>query len=338
MRVTSNRPRPFGGEGWGEGEMRDMIALLLLAFGGPRSLDDVEFLLTRLFKRAPSPELLERVKARYDLIGGFSPLPEITCRQAEALEKRLNERGYPLKSFVGMRYSHPLIEETVDEVLREGIREIVALPMAPLRSKGSTGAYIEEMKRVTGSRKEQIKVSFVEGWHQHPFFLDAVREKIREGLSEFAPERRGRVHLLFTAHSLPRSIIENDPYVRDMEESVRGVLEGLGDRPWRMAFQSKGGGQEEWIGPDVESVLTELAAEGVRDVLVVPIGFVADHIEILYDIDILFRDQAVSLGIMLKRTASLNTSEKFVLALATAVEKQLGRSQDVGQDPSFVRK
>jgi protoporphyrin/coproporphyrin ferrochelatase len=303
--------------------MKEMIALLLLAFGGPRSLDDVEFLLTRLFRRKPSPEILERVKERYRLIGGFSPLPEITSQQARALEKRLNESGLSVKSFVGMRYSHPLIEETVDEILREGIREVITLPMSPLRSKGSTGAYIEEMKRVAADRKEDLTVSFVEGWSQNPLFLDAVREKVKEGLSGFAPEKRGRVHLLFTAHSLPKSMIENGPYVQDMTGSVKGVLEGLEDRPWHIAFQSKGMGPEEWIGPDVESVLTELATEGVRDVLVVPIGFVADHIEILYDIDILFQEKARSLGMVLKRTKSLNTSEKFILALAAAVEGQL---------------
>jgi protoporphyrin/coproporphyrin ferrochelatase len=300
-----------------------MIALLLLAFGGPRSLDDVEFLLARLFRRKPSPEILERVKERYRLIGGFSPLPEITSQQARALEKRLNERGLSVKSFVGMRYSHPLIEETVDEILREGIREVITLPMSPLRSKGSTGAYIEEMNRVVADRKEDLKVSFVEGWSQNPLFLDAVRENVREGLSGFAPGERGRVHLLFTAHSLPKSMIENGPYVQDMSGSVKGVLEGLEDLPWHIAFQSRGMGPEEWIGPDVESVLTELATEGVRDVLVVPIGFVADHIEILYDIDILFQEKARSLGMVLKRTKSLNTSEKFILALAAAVEGQL---------------
>ncbi len=205
----------------------------------------------------------------------------------------------------------------------EGIREIVALPMSPLRSRGSTGAYIEEMNRVAADRKEMLKVSFVEGWHQSPLFLDAVREKVKEGLSEFAPERRSRVHLLFTAHSLPRSIIENDPYVQDMKESVEGVLKGFEDQPWSIAYQSKGGGPEEWVGPDVESVLTELATEGVRDVLVVPIGFVADHIEILYDIDILFQEKARSLGMVLKRTESLNTSEKFILALSAAVEERI---------------
>ncbi len=302
-----------------------MRSLLLLAFGGPRSLDEVEFLLTRLFRRKPSPEILEKIKERYRLIGGSSPLPRITLEQAGRLEKKLNDMGYPFKSYVGMRYGHPLIEEALDGILQDGIREIVALPMTPFRSRGSTGAYIDELNRVIEIRKETVKAGFVEGWHLHPLFLEAVRERIREGLLEFIPEERKRVHLIFTAHSLPISMIGNDPYLKDMKESVEGVLEGVELLPWSIAYQSKGGGQEEWVGPDVESVLTELAAQDVKEVLIIPIGFVSDHIEVLYDIDILFQKKAESLGMVLKRTPSLNTSEKFICALAAAVEEYIRR-------------
>ncbi len=301
-------------------------ALLLLAFGGPRSLDEVEFLLTRLFRgKKPSPEQLERVKERYRLIGGSSPLPEITWGQAKALEERLNAKGHHFKSFVGMRYSRPLIEETVHEIARDGIDEIVALPMSPFRSRASTGAYAEELDRVRKGLKSPLKLSFVEGWHIHPIFLDAVREKIREGLNDFDPEVRRNVHLIFTAHSLPRSLIQDDPYVQDMEASVKGVLSGLECPYWHIAFQSKGGGPEEWMGPDVEKVLEALASQGAKEVLLVPIGFVSDHIEILHDIDIAFRQKAESLGILLKRTPSLNTSARFIEALAQAVEERLQR-------------
>ncbi len=301
-----------------------MKALLLLAFGGPRHLDEVEFLLTRLFRgQKPSPEQLERVKDRYRLIGGCSPLPEITSQQAEALEKELKARGHLFRSYVGMRYCHPLIEETLAEILRDGFKEVVAVPMAPFRSRASTGAYIEEVHRVKKNLGEEISVSFVEGWYRHPLFLEAIREKIQDGLKEFSPEEMERVHLLFTAHSLPRSLIENDPYVTEIEESVRRVVEGLEPGSWHIAFQSKGGGPGEWIGPDVESVLEGLAAKKVREVLIVPIGFVSDHIEILYDIDILFQKKATSLGMVLKRTRSLNVSEKFIKALAGIVEEHL---------------
>jgi ferrochelatase len=306
-----------------------MKALLLLAFGGPRSLDEVEFLLTRLFKgRKPSSEQLERVRERYRLIGGCSPLPEITSDQAEALEKELNARGHAFKSYVGMRYCHPLIEETLKQIARDGVREIVALPMTPFQSRASTGAYIEEVNQVNGKLGGVVSISFVKQWHCHPLFIEALREKVEEGLMAFEPVVRKSVHLLFTAHSLPKSVVEKDPYVKEIEESVRAVLEKIEPHPWHIAYQSKGGGPEEWIGPDVEKVLEDLASDEVKAVVLVPIGFVSDHIEILYDIDIVFQKKAEALGIVLKRTRSLNTSERFINALATVVEEQLGGFED----------
>jgi ferrochelatase len=136
-------------------------------------------------------------------------------------------------------------------------------------------------------------------------------------------QRREREYSSFTAHSLPKSIVEKDPYAKEIDECIKGVVGGLGHRAWRMAYQSKGGGPEEWVGPDVESVLTELSKEGVQRVLIVPIGFVSDHIEILYDIDIIFREKAKSLGMKLKRTTSLNFSETFIEALSTIVEEHI---------------
>jgi len=301
-----------------------MKALLLLAFGGPRSLDEVEPFLTRLFRgRKPSSEQLERVKERYRLIGGSSPLPEITFQQAKALENSLKAEGYPFKSYVGMRYGHPLIEETLGKIAEDGIREVIALPMAPFRSRASTGAYIEDVNQAERNMRERVDVSFVEGWHLHPLFLGAIQEKIEEGLTQFIPDERKKAHLIFTAHSLPKSLVENEPYVRDMEESVRAVLKRIEPLPWRIAFQSRGMGPEEWLGPDVESVLEVLSKEKIREILIVPIGFVSDHIEILYDIDILYRNKAKLLGMQLKRTPSLNFSKRFIEALATIVEEHI---------------
>jgi ferrochelatase len=301
-----------------------MKALLLLAFGGPRSLDEVGPFLTRLFRgRKPSAEQLERVKERYRQIGGSSPLPEITWKQAKALENSLSAKGLPIKSYVGMRYGHPLIEETLKEILEEGIHEVIALPMAPFRSRASTGAYIEEVNQARKNIGGKIEISFVEGWHLHPLFIESVREKIEEGLTQFTPEERKRVHLIFSAHSLPKSIVEKDPYAQEVERSIKGVLKKLNPIPWHVAYQSKGAGPEEWVGPDVESVLEELSEKKIREVLIVPIGFVSDHIEILYDIDILYRDKAKSLGMRLKRTPSLNFSRRFIEALAAIVEEHI---------------
>lgn len=301
-----------------------MKALLLLAFGGPRSLDEVESFLTQLYRgRKPSPDQLGRVKERYRLIGGYSPLPEITFKQAKGLEEKLNSKGYRFKSYVGMRYGHPLIEETLRGILRDEIQEIVALPMAPFRSRASTGAYIEEVNEMKKNLEAMIEISFVGGWHLHPLFLEAVQEKIEEGLMQFTLEARKRVHLIFTAHSLPKSMVQNEPYLKDMEESVRGVLRKIEPLPWHIAFQSRGMGSEEWLGPDVESILTKLSLNKVREVLLIPIGFVSDHVEVLYDIDILYREKAESLGMILKRAPSLNLSERFIEALSSAVENHM---------------
>jgi ferrochelatase len=304
-----------------------MKAILLLAFGGPRSLDEVEPFLTRLFRgRKPSPEQLERVKERYRLIGGFSPLPEITLKQAKALENSLNSKGYPFKSYVGMRYGQPLIEETLREIIRDGIQEVIAIPMAPFRSRASTGAYIEEVKQAQERLEGKMEISFIEGWHLHPLFLGAIQEKIEEGLRPFTPEERKRVHSIFSAHSLPKSLVENEFYVKDMEASVREVLKRIEPLPWHIAFQSRGIGSEEWLGPDVEFILTELSHQKVREVLIIPIGFVSDHIEVLYDIDIFYREKAESMGMVLRRSPSLNYSERFIEALTAIVEKHIHNS------------
>jgi ferrochelatase len=304
-----------------------MKAIFLLAFGGPRSLDEVEPFLTRLFRgRKPSPEQLERVKERYRLIGGFSPLPEITLKQAKAVENSLNSRGYPFKSYVGMRYGQPLIEETLREIIRDGIQEVIAIPMAPFRSRASTGAYIEEVKQAQERLEGKMEISFIEGWHLHPLFLGAIQEKIEEGLRPFTPEERKRVHSIFSAHSLPKSLVENEFYVKDMEASVREVLKRIEPLPWHIAFQSRGMGPEEWLGPDVEFILTELSHQKVREVLIIPIGFVSDHIEVLYDIDIFYREKAESMGMVLRRSPSLNDSERFIEALTAIVEEHIHNS------------
>ncbi len=300
-----------------------MKALLLLAFGGPGSLSEVESFLTHLFKKKPSQEQIERVKERYRFIGGSSPLPEITRRQAMALEKKLNLKGYSFKSYVGFRYGKPLIEETLREIIQNGIREVFAIPMVPLRSRYSTGVYREELNRSNKVLGTQLEIHFIEGWHCHPLFLGAVVERIEEGLKQFSQEERRKIHLIFTAHSLPESVVKNDPYLGEMKETVKEVLKKIEPFHWHVAFQSQGGGPERWICPDVESLLEELREVRVEKVLVVPIGFVSDHIEVLYDIDILYREKAQSLGIVLKRAPSLNDSEPFIEALASVVEEQI---------------
>jgi ferrochelatase len=198
--------------------------------------------------------------------------------------------------------------------------------MAPFRSRASTGAYIEEVKQAQERLEGKMEISFIEGWHLHPLFLGAIQEKIEEGLRPFTPEERKRVHSIFSAHSLPKSLVENEFYVKDMEASVREVLKRIEPLPWHIAFQSRGMGPEEWLGPDVEFILTELSHQKVREVLIIPIGFVSDHIEVLYDIDIFYREKAESMGMVLRRSPSLNYSERFIEALTAIVEEHIHNS------------
>lgn len=301
-----------------------MKVLLLLAFGGPRSLDEVEPFLTRLFKgRPPSPDQLERVKERYRKIGGYSPLFEITLKQSRRLEQTLSEKGFEFRSYIGMCYGEPLIGKVLREIREDGYEEIFALPMTPFRSKFSTGIYQEEMTKENERMGHPFKIYFMEGWHRHPLFLDSWAEKIKEGLELFPSERRKKVHLIFTTHSLPESVIQNDPYVKDFRECVEGLLGRMEPLSWHLAFQSKGGGSEKWVGPDLESVLMELNKIYVKEILIVPIGFVSEHIEILYDIDLFYQEKANALGMLLKRAPSLNDSEMFIEALASIVEEHL---------------
>jgi ferrochelatase len=199
--------------------------------------------------------------------------------------------------------------------------------MAPFRSRASTGAYIEEVKQAQERLEGKMEISFIEGWHLHPLFLGAIQEKIEEGLRPFTPEERKRVHSIFSAHSLPKSLVENEFYVKDMEASVREVLKRIEPLPWHIAFQSRGIGPEEWLGPDVEFILTELSHQKVREVLIIPIGFVSDHIEVLYDIDIFYREKAESMGMVLRRSPSLNDSERFIEALTAIVEEHMRGKQ-----------
>ncbi len=301
-------------------------AILLLAFGGPCSLDEVEFFLTNLLKGVkPFQDHLERVKERYRLIGGSSPIIKITLDQATALERRLNKRGHLFKSYIGMRYNHPFIKESVEKIIEDGLSEVIAIPMSPFRSSFSTEAYKSELNLINENLKKRLKIHFIEGWHSHPLFLEAIVEKILEGLSNFNQEERKNVHLIFTAHSLPESIIGKDFYIDDMKETIDRVLGRINPIHWHVAFQSRGFSPERWLSPDLCSVLSELSKINATGVLIVPIGFVSDHIEVLYDIDIFYKKKAESLGLTFRRTESLNASERFMDFLANLVEEELGK-------------
>ena len=286
--------------------------VLLLAHGTPESLDQMPEYLTRVRGgRPPSPALVEEMTRNYAAIGGRSPLTDITRAQADALARTVERPVY-----VGMRNWHPLVADTLARAAGEGLTRLLAIPMAPQYSSLSVAKYRDAVERAS---RASLAVSFVESWHDHPLLLEAFAEKLRAAHSEKTPDV-----VLFTAHSLPaRVIAQGDPYAEQVRATAAGVAERAGVDAWRLAYQSAGRTEEPWLGPSLDETLSALAGEGVRRALVCPIGFVCDHTEILFDIDVQAAQVARAGGLELARTESLNTSPAFIRALADLVTRGL---------------
>jgi ferrochelatase len=334
-----------------------VTGVILLNLGGPDSLDAVKPFLYNLFSdreiirlgppflQKPIASLIanlraKNTKAAYSLIGGKSPILDITTAQAKALEASLNSSpdahrsSLPFKVYIGMRYWHPFTEDSVRQMRDDGIKKIIALSLYPHYSIATTGSSLDHFKRslikaykqdkskcVTKCDKSSCKIvcqpvtaHCITSWSDHPLYIDALVENIRQGISQFAQ----KPPVLFSAHSLPQRFIEEgDPYVNEIKGTIGAITKKL-DIQWHLSYQSKSG-PVKWLEPSTDHMLHELASKGVKDLLVVPISFVSDHIETLYEIDILYKDMADKLGINLKRTESLNTSPKFIEALADMV-------------------
>ncbi len=305
------------------------FAVLLMAYGGPDSLEDVEpYLLDVRGGRPTSPELVEEIRHRYAAIGGRSPLLEITRAQARALEGRLSADGGEHRVYVGMRHWQPRIAEAVEQIERDGVRRVVALAMAPHFSRMSIGAYQAKVREAVGALGKPLAVAYVDSWHDDPWLIRALARRVAEALERFPSEDRDRVQVVFSAHSLPtRVVAEGDPYDSQLRETARLVAEALGlpaDR-WQFCYQSAGASSVPWLGPPIEEVVVELARSGKREILVAPVGFVSDHVEILYDLDVEAKGLAAEHGAHLERTESLNTSPAFVEALAVVVRGAAAR-------------
>ena len=288
-----------------------MKGVLLLAHGTPESLDDMPEYLARVRGgRPPSAELIEEMRGNYGAIGGRSPLTEITLAQASALASALG--GMPV--YVGMRNWRPYIADVLAEAAKAGVRELVAVPMAPQYSTLSVAKYGEA---VEAARPPEMEVRFVRSWHDHPGLLDAFAEKLRAARAAGPWDR-----VLFTAHSLPmRVVAQGDPYPDEVAATARGVAERAGVGEYGRAYQSAGRTPEPWLGPPLEEALAAAAKAGARRVLVVPVGFVCDHTEILFDIDVQAAQAGRRLGIEIGRTESLNIAPTFIHALAELVRE-----------------
>ena len=298
-----------------------MIGVLVMAYGGPNNLEEVEpYLLDVRGYRPTSPEIIHEVRERYREIGGRSPILEQTQSQADALENALNTNGSTYKAFVGMRHWHPYIKDVLADMHEQGIERAVGIVMAPHYSRMSIGAYYQRLEEANSP----IEFARIENWHLQPGYIQALASRVREALERFPEEVRREVPVIFTAHSLPEKILEwNDPYPSQLRETVSAVMEQLGSQPYEFAYQSAAISTIPWLGPDAGEVIERLVSEGRKHILLCPIGFVCEHVEILYDIDIVYRNLANSLGVHLERIEMLNTAPPMIEGLAQVIHTKV---------------
>jgi ferrochelatase len=304
------------------------VGILLMAHGSPDHLDDMAAYLQHVRGGRPTPQaLVDDIRARYRMIGGRSPLLDLTQAQAQALATRLYACCSQVRVYVGMRHWHPFIREALEHMVADGVRRVVAVSMAPQYSRLSVGAYQQALAAAQAELGVDLDVTCVTSWHDHPLLLQAFAEQVREALALFPPQVRAQVRVIFTAHSLPTRILtESDPYPREVARTAEGVAKLLGLTAWDLAYQSQGATAEAWLGPTLAEAFARGAAQEQRQLLLAPIGFVCDHVEILYDIDILAQQVAETQGLTLKRSASLNTSPLFIKALANVVQSHVSDS------------
>jgi len=302
------------------------VDVALLAFGAPGSPELITDFLARMTGRAPTPETLKVVEERYKLIGGASPLPDITARQARALQARLvQELAFPIRVRPGFLYAHPTVAECLEEL--DG-HEVLAVPLSPFSSRLTSGKYREALdaaQATEAGRKlnDGRPVPLVEGWYAERGFVQAISRRTAEALDGCDVNEWV---VLFTAHNVPlETVAEGDPYVEQLQQTIAQLVPAIMPGDWRFAFQSKGRGGGEWLEPEVDDMVRAIAADGWKKILVVPVGFVSDNVETLYDLDIMLREQIDSLGMEYRRSAAPNDSPPFIEALADVVIEYLAR-------------
>jgi len=300
--------------------MSENPAILLLAHGSPESPEGIpEFLDSITGGRGLPEQVVKEVQRRYELIGR-SPLTKMTLQQGEALARELR-----MPVYVGMRNWRPFISDVVQQMAGDGVTRAIAIPMAPQNSRTSVGLYRQSLE----GAHPPFAVDFVESWHDHPLLIQAFAERVRAGLGRAC--RDSEPAIIFTAHSVPeRTVQEGDAYERQARETAALVARaaGLRDDQWTFAFQSQGMAGGAWLGPTVEDSIRAAHAHGALAVFIAPIGFVCDHVEILYDIDIGFRDFARALGVSVSRPESLNDSPTFIAALADIARARIANASE----------
>jgi ferrochelatase len=299
-----------------------------MAYGTPAGPEELEAYYTHIRRgRPPTPELLAGLRRRYEAIGGQSPLLELTRAQVAGLGRALAEAGRPdISVALGMKHAAPFIEDAVADLLAAGARRIVGLVLAPHYSHLSVGEYAERARAAAAGAAAQPVVSVVSSWHLAPGYLDFLAAALENALRALPAGAGAGAHVLFTAHSLPARILDDDdPYPAQLQETAAAVAARTGLERWSVAWQSAGRTPEPWLGPDVLEALGDLAAAGASAVVVCPAGFISDHLEVLYDLDVEASARARELGIAFARTASPNADPRLLGALARVVLDELAR-------------
>lgn len=297
--------------------------IILMAYGSPNSLDEVgDYLAQVRGGRRSSPEEIDNLKQRYRRLGGRTPLLQITESQAEALEKKLIADGVPARVSFGMKHWHPFVEDVVEKISVDNPSILIGLALAPHYSKLSIGGYEESVRRGLARKDSSTQFVMVKSWHTEPSLIRSLSSRVSNGLREMNSSEDAVV--LFTAHSLPvRALSENDSYQAQLLETSRLVAEEANVVNWDFAFQSASGPPGTWLGPSVKEKVSEMSRRGFKQILVCPVGFVSDHLEILYDLDVEAREYASSLGVTLARTESLNDDPEFIEAIANVTRPLL---------------
>jgi len=298
-----------------------------MAYGSPNSLDEVGDYLSQVRGgRGSSPDEIEHLKQRYQRVGGRTPLLEITRSQADALEKKLLRDGMPARVSFGMKHWHPFVEDVVEKISADNPPILVGVALAPHYSKLSIGGYEDSVRRGLARKNSNVQFVMVKSWHTQSSLIKAFSARVSDGLREMTGS--GPAIVIFTAHSLPlRAISTDDPYRAQLHETSRLVANDANVTDWDFAFQSASGPHEAWLGPSLKEKISELSKRTVKQILVCPVGFVSDHLEILYDLDVEAREYANSLGITLARVSSLNDDPKFIEALASVTRPLLAEER-----------
>ena len=309
-------------------------AVLLVSFGGPQGLDDIRpFLANVLRGRRVPPDRVEEVARHYEHFGGVSPITQLTRRQAAGLQERLEREGPPLPVYVGMRNWHPFLADTLREMAEAGVRRAVGLVLAGFRSWSSCGQYRDNVlaarRELRAAGHPDVEVCYVGDWHAHELFIEAWAARVRATLDALPASARDRARLVFTAHSIPVGMAGLEMYRGQLAVSARLVAECLGRDDWALVYQSRSGRpQDPWLEPDVCDYLRTAAADGLQAAVLCPLGFVVDHVEVLYDLDVEAAAVCAELGVTMRRAAAVNDDPRFLEMMADVVRSTVARYRD----------